>query len=124
MLQHVCPLARKIRCAITPLLHMCVLPPSPSLLLLPGPQGKSIPVLCLEGLSELVQIVVTRYHSEQSHNLTSHETAAVSATQTFLTAINPSVDNPAVDMGTALEEKIHFFIRQLQVCVCVCVRCD
>lgn len=76
----------------------------------PLSQGKSVPVLCLEGLSELLQTVVTRYHGKEPLD---GQGPTSTALLSFLTALNPSVDG-----SSGLGDRIHHFIRQLQVCGC------
>ena len=74
---------------------------SSSLFLYPLPlpplsyQGKSVPVLCLEGFSQLLQTVNTRY----PHKM-----------ETFLTSVNPTIEE-----DTSRNDRVHFFVRHFQV---------
>ena len=58
-------------------------------------QGKSVPVLCLEGFSQLLQTVSTRY----PHKM-----------EAFLTSINPTTEE-----DTSRNDRVHFFVRHFQV---------
>lgn len=58
-------------------------------------QGKSVPVLCLEGFSQLLQTVSTRY----PHKM-----------ETFLTSVNPTTEE-----NTSRNDRVHFFVRHFQV---------
>lgn len=75
-------------------------PPSPlppAFLLIPLflYQGKSVPVLCLEGFHQLLQTVNIRYPNKMD---------------TFLTSVNPTIEE-----DTGKNERVHFFVRHFQV---------
>ena len=85
-------------------------------------QGKSIPVLCLEGLSSLLHNAVSKYGERVLQgapprggvaNNTSATTPALTL-DNFLSAINTSLDT-----STNSDERLHYFTRQLQVGTCM-----
>ena len=58
-------------------------------------QGKSVPVLCLEGFVQLLQTVVGRFPGR---------------TEAFLSSVNS-----ALQEGASAAEKVHFFLKFFQV---------
>lgn len=89
--------------AFPPCLSISSLPPSPPSPLPPAfllihlflYQGKSVPVLCLEGFHQLLQTVNIRYPNKMD---------------TFLTSVNPTIEE-----DTGKNERVHFFVRHFQV---------
>ena len=58
-------------------------------------QGKSVPVMCLEGFHDLLQTVALKFPGKM---------------EGFLGSVNP-----AVEEGAGRSETVHFFIRHFQV---------
>ena len=88
--------ARKIRCGWCRILSLATLELiSLPLSLPPSLQGKSIQVLCLEGFSQLLQVVDSRYPTRMA---------------VFLSRLHPGCDET-----TDTAEKIHFYIEHFQV---------
>lgn len=102
-----CPLRRRIRYGYN---AAYTIPTAPSYFL----QGKSIPILCLEGFSELLHAVVNRHCGGHLTQSTGASNRTSNTLATFLATVNPNIDATA-----SLGERVHFLIRQLQVGVCV-----